>query len=416
MCPERTSSLIAIALAHCSLLVLAGAGVPAAATPAATGTPPAGFQLLPAPRPTATAAPQVQGPVDIEGPVPVAPRVIPTSRPAPAPTPTAAQRPLPTIQTPSPRPAQGIETRRFTPAARATSGQRISGEDSLPGTQPLPSSLDLTPAETAPDSLPAATSLPSLSDSAESPTGQGAVQTPAWVANWSLWLAGLAALVALLAGLFLMRLRRKPAFAGAAPIKPHVVRPPSPAPIPQPEPAAAPAPAPSPAPVPAKAEAGQEPPLPVSLEIIPAKLSRSMMNATLSCVIKVQNRTGQDFHNLEISGDLVTAHGKVPVSEQLADAATALAPLNTMSALTAGGIGEITANLILPISQIRPITQGRATLYVPLLRIRVMVGGHDPVTQTFVIGMKPPGSDRVQPFRLDEMAQTYSQIGSRALD
>ncbi len=140
-----------------------------------------------------------------------------------------------------------------------------------------------------------------------------------------------------------------------------------------------------------------------------------MMNATLSIAIKVQNGTGRDVQNLQIFGDLVTAHGKVPISEQLADAATDLAPLNAIAALAAGETGEVTANINLPIRQIRPITQGRATLYVPLLRLRVTTDGHDPVTQTFVIGMKPPGSDKVQPFRLDEMPQTYSQIGSRAL-
>lgn len=141
-----------------------------------------------------------------------------------------------------------------------------------------------------------------------------------------------------------------------------------------------------------------------------------MMNATLSCAIKVHNQTGHDYQNLQISGDLVTAHGKVPVSEQMAGAATDLAPLDTMPALGAGETGEISAKFNLPISQIRPIKQGRATLYVPLLRLRITSDGRGPVTQTFVIGMKPPGSDRVQPFRLDEMPQTYSQIGSRALD
>lgn len=141
-----------------------------------------------------------------------------------------------------------------------------------------------------------------------------------------------------------------------------------------------------------------------------------MMNATLSCAIKVHNQTGHDYQNLQISGDLVTAHGKVAVSEQLAGADTDLAPLNTMPALAAGETGEFAASLNLPIRQIRPIKQGRATLYVPLLRLRITSDGRAPVTQTFVIGMKPPGSNKVQPFRLDEMPQTYSQIGSRALD
>ena len=140
------------------------------------------------------------------------------------------------------------------------------------------------------------------------------------------------------------------------------------------------------------------------------------MNATLSCAIKVHNRTGRAFENLQISGDLVTAHGKVTIDQQLADGSTILAPLKMIDALPAGETGEVNASMSLPISQIRTIAQGRATLYVPLLRLRVDSEGFESVTQTFVIGMKPPGSGKVQPFRLDEMPQTYSQIGSRALD
>ena len=141
-----------------------------------------------------------------------------------------------------------------------------------------------------------------------------------------------------------------------------------------------------------------------------------MMNATLSCAITIHNHSALAFENLQISGDLVTAHGKVPASEQLADGATVLAPLDTMPALAAGEKAQLTASLNLPVNQIRTIAQGRAMLYVPLLRLRVTSDGLDPVTQTFVIGMKPPGSGKVQPFRLDEMPQTYNQIGSRALD
>lgn len=139
------------------------------------------------------------------------------------------------------------------------------------------------------------------------------------------------------------------------------------------------------------------------------------MNATLSCAIRVHNGAEHDFQGLQISGDLVTAHSKVPIGEQLADAATDLASLRTIGDLSAGETTEISISINLPVMQIRPIAQGRATLYVPLLRLRVTGDGLDPVTQTFVIGIKPPGSERVQPFRLDEMPQTYHQIGSRAL-
>ena len=156
--------------------------------------------------------------------------------------------------------------------------------------------------------------------------------------------------------------------------------------------------------------------MPISLSVIPSKLSRSMMNATLSCAITVHNGTAQTFENLQISGDLVTAHGKISIGDQLADGSTQIAPLTTITSLPAGETGEVTAKLNLPVGQIRTIAQGRAQLFVPLLRLRVTGEGADPVTHTFVIGMKPPGSSKVQPFRLDEMPQTYSQIGSRPLD
>lgn len=415
MCPKPTSSFFAILIAQCSLLVLAGVGVPAAATQGAPGAPPPGFQLPPAPSPTAT--PQVQGPVDIEGPVPVTPRVIPTSRPSPTPTPAPTQRPLPTILTPAPQPT--ADTRRFTPAARATPGQRIPGSDSVSGTELPSDSLDLTPAEPVLESLPSPTSLPSLADSGAASPAQAGGANSGLSANWSLWLAIFAGLIALIAGLYLLRSRQRMAAAGVAPIEPPLIRQPSPAPRPAtaPEPAAIPQPGqlPDAAPVPAMAGSGSGQAQSLSLDLTPAKLSRSMRNATLSCAIKLHNGTGQEFHNLQISGDLVTAHSKVPVGDQLADASTDLAPLDTIAALAAGETGEFSVSLNLPVMQIRPIAQGRATLYVPLVRLRVTSDGHDPVTRTFVIGMQPPGSEKVQPFRLDEMPQTYHQIGSRAL-
>lgn len=406
---KPSSSLLASAIVQSVALALAFMAAPVGATTGAAGTPPVDFRLPPAPTPTAT--PQVQGPVDIEGPVPVRPRVIPTERPAAVPTPAATQRPPPTIQQPAPAVSRTPETRRFTPAARAVSGQRALGEDTVSGEGISASPPELTPAEQVLESLPLPTSLPTLAEADGNPLPQGAADKNGWMSGWPMWLALAAGLIGLLYGSYQFRSRRQLAPAGTAPIEPPLARRPPPS-QPDPKPVSAPVPAPVPAkpPVTAKSAAA------ISLTVTPAKLSRSMMNATLSCAISVHNRSGNALENLRISGDLVTAHGKVPIDEQLANGSTKLALLNPMPALPAGETGEVTASLILPISQIRTIAQGRATLYVPLLRLRVEGEGVEPVTQTFVIGMKPPGSAKVQPFRLDEMPQTYSQIGSRALD
>lgn len=415
MRPKITSSLLAIAIAHGSLTL---AGTAAAATPAASATPPGGFRLPPAPSPTATSNPDVQGPVDIEGPVPVEPRVIRTPRPAPAPTPTATQRQLPTILAePSPSPLQR-ETRRFTPAARATPGLLPPVDEATSPGDAASAPLDLTPAEPTMGAMPTAGALPALGETGPDPLTPAVSANDAASINWSLWMALAAALAVVAGAMYLRRSSSRAALAGLATIDPPLVRRADPAPTPKEPPAPAPeaksapaaAPLASPAPVPAAAKAD-----PFSIHIVPAKLSRSMMNATLSCAITIQNNSAHSIENLQISGDLVTAHGKVPASEQLADSATELAPLDTMPTLAPGEKTELTANLNLPVRQIRTIAQGRATLYVPLLRLRVTGEGLDPVTQTFVIGMKPPGSGKVQPFRLDEMPQTYRQIGSRAL-
>lgn len=399
-------SLFAIAIAQASLLMVGSIfSVPAAATTGTTGAPPPGFQLPPAPTPTAT--PQVQGPVDIEGPVPITPRVIPTARPAPTPT----QQPLPTILQPVPRATQAAETRRFTPAARATPGQRMPGADLLSGEETPASPIDLTPAEPTFENVPSPTSLPNITASGEDSAIPGAVDNRGWMSSRAIWFALAAGLIALLAGIFLLRSRRQMAAANVAPIEPPVVRKPDAQPAPP-----APAPVSAPTPPPENTPPAPKPAGAISLSIIPTKLSRSMMNATLSCAITVHNHTDHMFENIQISGDLVTAHGKISIGEQLADGSTDLALLETLATLPAGKTGEVTATLTLPVSHIRTIAQGRATLYVPLLRLRAAGNGLDPVTQTFVIGMKPPGSDKVQPFRLDEMPQTYRQIGSRALD
>lgn len=408
---NSSPSMLAMVVALSATVLLMAQ--PVTALGAATAPiPPSDFRL---PAPTPTATPQVQGPVDIEGPVPVTPRVIPTERPAP--TPTATPRPVPTVtqRPPQQQPAgdRTPDTRRFTPAARATPGSPLSGEDRRAGEISADSPRDPTPGPPILDSLPSATALPgplprTVNGEALPPSGG-----TGWFAGTTIWLALAAVLLALIVAA-MMRSRRQTVIAGAPLIEPPLVRQ-----TPDPQPTRTldrPVPTASPS-VKETNPGAAKPTRPITLAIAPEKLSRSLMNATLSCGIIVANNTGRELQNLQISGDLVTAHGKVPMADQLADDTTALAALTRIETISAGTKEQVTVNFNLPLAQVRAIAQGRASVYVPLLRLRVAGDGLDAITQTFVIGMKPPRSNgKVQPFRLDEMPQTYRQIGSRALD
>lgn len=417
-----------------SLLLALAFSAPAMATPA----PVRDFQLPPAPSPSPTRTPQVQGPVDIDGPVPVRPRVIPTATPS-APTPDNTQAPA---QTPAPRPApraappqveQTPATRRFTPAARSVTGQQLPA-DATGGSAPFETvPQEISPAEGGPgddaqgsfpaSSLPAAP-LPAPATQADT----AASAAPENSSPWGMWLAILAAIIGAGAVALFFWSRRPTAKTRVETIEPPLAAKPDTAgrdapqgiaPAVQP-PARSPNPA---AAIPASVKAADAPAAPlrsegaVSISVQPAKLSRSMMNASLTCAITLRNRTGKELRGLTISGDLVTAHGKVPIAEQLCEAATQLPRVADIDAIAAGQAGMTNANFILPVSQVRTIAQGKARLYVPLLRLRIEADGMDAVTQTFVIGMKAGAANaRVQPFRLDEMPQTYTQIGSRPLD
>lgn len=147
------------------------------------------------------------------------------------------------------------------------------------------------------------------------------------------------------------------------------------------------------------------------------RLQRSMMFATLGYEIAITNRGGVPLENVQLGGDLVTAHARVPTAQQLADPALPLAPMKAIARLDPGQSERLTGELRLPVGEIRPIPHGKAVVYVPLLRVRAEADGLAPVARTFVVGMTPGGpGQRLQPFRLDEMPQTYNAVGQKALD
>ena len=373
---------------------------------AAAQSDPRDFQLQPAPTPTGQG--NVQGPVD-EG-AQIRPR--PTPRPQPAATPTprpTASAPTPTSPETRPAPA-ARETARPAPrqtvpapSPRITSLPPAGGAVAAPPPAALPTGPDI--ADPLGDVSPDAGIAAPAGDAATTP-GIPAVTRPAAQpvetgGGFPWWLAVLAALAALIAGGYALWRRQDakplpvPEFVPAATV---------------PRPAAPGRPAPT---------TNQTTPVAPALrglgvEVEAVKLTRSLMAVTVDYRIRLINRGPATTGPLTLLGDLVSAHGGLPVERQMADAAQALPALSTIGALSAGETHLAEGQIRLPLQEVTPIRQGNAPLFVPLLRLRVE-GAPEPVIRTHVIGLRQPGSTRLQPFRLDETPQSYSQIGQRAL-
>ena len=363
-------------LVHTSLIALAVTGAPLAAQ-----TAPGGFRL-PTPTPTAT---DIQGPVDPDAPILTRPR---DTRPTPTPTPTSVPTPTPTprpVATPPPRPVASPTASTLPPRVAPTAAP---GAD-LP---PAATGLD-TPFPSASTATPLPSTFPVPTESAAAPAAT-APADDGWI-GWASILGALAIAGAIGTALYLRRRRR-------------IDEPP--AEIERPRVAADPG-----------ASLVAEPPLAatgpqLTIEARALRMARSMVYATLSYEVLVTNRGAQPLSDVKLGADLVTAHARIPTDQQLADPLLPLAPVKTIAQLDPGQSVTVSGELRLPVAEIRPIPHGKAVVYVPLLRVRGEAEGLIPVARTFVVGVPGGVNQRLQPFRLDEMPQTYRSVSQHALD
>lgn len=250
------------------------------------------------------------------------------------------------------------------------------------------------------DPAPSASTIPGLPTPEVTGTPSGAEES----SSLGTILGAAAGLVILLGGLaagLLWWRRRQPAAATAPQIELLLVTP-----------EAEPAPVSPPATLPMAASAPM-----LRIEATPSHLTRSMMAATFSCRVALVNPGGQPVEDVTVGLDLITAHGSVPANEQLADPARSLPEAGRIARIAPGETIEFAYDVRLPTAEIRTIRQGAAQLYVPLLRVRAQASGTAPVARTFLVGTLPDASaNKLQPFRLDEMPQTYRMIGVAALD
>ncbi|MEW4448554.1 hypothetical protein [Qipengyuania sp. JC766] len=356
---------------------------------------PGGFQLPPDPTPTPTS--RVQGPVNPD--TGQAPRTTETAAPTPTPSASAPVRQAPTPAA-TPRATQTGGTQAGTTRTQPTTGAARSPAPNPAQTVPPAIQPTIDPLESAqPGDTPVATPTPTAMPSAALPDTPvpSEVPEPAEAEeSWSGWFALLALAVLAIGGIAWL-LRRRNAGRPAPTIERPTLRP---------EPAS---------------DTSAAPPIsapvsPIRIEAEALSLSRSFVNTTLSYAITIHNRGPRAIEGVRVSADMTTAHSKVPVDQQLADPATTLPVLTDIEMLQPGAAKQARGEFRLPVNALRTITQGNAHLYVPLLRLRVEAPGMEPVVRTFVVGIRQRGrQSKLLPFRLDEMAQTYREIGLRPL-
>lgn len=154
----------------------------------------------------------------------------------------------------------------------------------------------------------------------------------------------------------------------------------------------------------------------LKVEIDAVRLTRSMMAATLTYRLTLRNRAPEAIRGITLDGDLTSAHGQAPISEQLADTLTALPALHGIDHLGAGQSKSLTGELRLELKHVRPIRQGTVPIYVPLVRLKASAAGAEARAFTFVVGKASNmAGARLQPFRLDTPPQTFNEIDARPL-
>lgn len=354
------------------------------------------FSLPPAPTPSAS--PRVQGPVDIDAPVPVAPRVIATPAPRPAPTATPVQRPALQLPTAAPAPAsapRAVATaaqprlqppQPRSPAVVPSAEPELDERPAAPVLPPPPSIL--APQATPSDRATQATAEPVLPAPARAPAAPATGESS--LIGLLLGALGIVALAA--AALWWRRRTGVP--------RTQVIEKPA---------------------VPKAGAANDDQPAAahdaLKVELTAVKLTRSFRNATLAYRITLHNRGSRALEQVAVAGELIGAHGSQPLENQIASSAVELPELHRVERLSLGQSRTLDGTLTLPLQMIVPIRQGSVALFVPLFRLVVAGAGMEPLARTFVVGQPSPGATgRLTPFRLDEPPRSYQPIGQRALD
>lgn len=386
------------------LAVIAAAGLPGEA---AGQQRPESF-TLPEPGPPPTPTPQ--GPVDIREGVVIGPRAIeepaPPARPEPAPaqTPPAAEPVADPVANPAPSPSPSARPPATPPDAPPSASREAPPASGPAATDNEEASAvgrsddDGSPAPEAAAIPPGGESEPAPAPPPASATDAGAklelrVHRPGLLdllRAYEGWiLAGLALLVALLLIFWLAERRRRAAPARLAP------------PAPDPSPAASPPPDLAP----------QPPRIDARLDVVSA--TRSVMTLTLDLRLTLANRSDRAVRGLVVAAKLDCARP----GEDAAAAIGAGEPLGEIARIGPQQGATVTAQLRLPVAELRLIRQGSGRVYIPLVHVTFEGEGVPATLRTFVIGTPSAGgAGRLHPLPVGAQVGAIHGLAAQAVN
>lgn len=235
---------------------------------------------------------------------------------------------------------------------------------------------------------------------------------PAAAESWPIWWWALPAAVLLAIAAAAILKRRKKAEPEARGWQEAVDTPPVPeAGRPSVAPAPDPVPAPPSAPMPPVAEPA--PPPCIDLAFEPTSLRLSLVYATLQYRLTLTAST--DLGAAHLLGDMIGAHGSLTPEQQLAPAIDELMPLKPVPAMAAGETVELKGEIQLPLGAIRPVKQGQASLFVPLVRLCLAFAEGEVLRRVYTLGGESAGGG-LAPLRLDTGPQEHRDLTAREIE
>ncbi|MEP3050176.1 MAG: hypothetical protein ABJP48_11420 [Erythrobacter sp.] len=394
-----------------------------------------GSFTLPESTPTPTPRPDVSGPVDDSGVVPLPPRVIASPTPSPSTITIPQQQPdqAPTEVNPNPvnsnpgqpapetapstAPSQTIGPPASTvpstvpsnqPSAETgeTAGQAEAGVDAFGGTGAItdrPATSPTTPSTGANGAAsgPAADNAESAIESTEGEKS-GAVSIWLWV------LAAMLLLICGVAGWFFMR-QRKP--LAVPKIERPKVAPATTTPIGSAKPQEPSVPA---ADVePATISAAMPATLDVRVSIVSA--TRSMMFFTLDYEIALANRQARGLRDISVSAILTSA--KPGTTEFAQDLSFDRPEPLLVERIGPSKTHSIAGQVQLPMNKLQVMRQGNKPLFVPLLQITIEQPSAEPAIHHYAVGIpSETGATRLHPIPLDTPPGSLPSLRVRELD
>ncbi len=392
----------------------------------------------------ATKAPRAPGPVDAQNPVVTRPSTAPDDAPSPQVTLPAA--PPPTVKAPA------VKTPEKTPAATAPAARPSAAPSQAPATAPVPTqtapravaSPVATPTASAPQPAASQATTPFVPPVAEpgAPAATPVETTPAAPAShWPEWWLAIpvALLLAALGAFALLRRRAAPATAwqeaGLEPEEEEDA--PEAAPTATPAPVLAPAPAVAAAPAPRATQVTPPPPKPLVSEPLapsiisprpapvateraevafePVLMRQSLVYATLVYRMTLTAPTEGLPEGAVIAADMISAHASLSQAEQLAPDPTSVPVRHRFEAMAPGETREVKGEIQLPLNAIRPVRQGNAMLFVPLLRLFLALPDGSIERRVFSLGLPGEGVG-LAPVRIDTGPRDHAPIQAREID